>query len=136
MSPASSLAQRCSVTASLKVLLSSSSLVTEVTMSIRRVIDWTAPSAPPRRSREVAPSVPAVVTGPGAGSVTVTTSRRAPSCSVATPAIRLASNGPAGPSSLHSTRLVFPVLATAASWLCTAARDGRSTNAVSSLPVA
>ncbi len=66
----------------------------------------------------------------------MTTSRRAPSGSVVTPAIRLASNGPACPSSLHSTRLAFPVLATAANWLCTAARDGRSTNAVSGLPVA
>ena len=37
-SPASSRAQRCSVTASLNVLLSSSSLVTAVTMSIRRVM--------------------------------------------------------------------------------------------------
>ena len=35
---ASSRAQRCSVTASLNVLLSSSSLVTAVTVSIRRVI--------------------------------------------------------------------------------------------------
>jgi hypothetical protein len=39
MSPASSRAQRCSVTASLNVLLSRSSLVTAVTMSIRRVIE-------------------------------------------------------------------------------------------------
>ena len=38
MSPASSRAQRWSVTASLNVLLSSSSLVTAVTMSIRRVM--------------------------------------------------------------------------------------------------
>ena len=39
ISPASSRAQRCTVTASLNVLLSSSSLVTAVTMSIRRVTE-------------------------------------------------------------------------------------------------
>ncbi len=40
------------------------------------------------------------------------------------------------PSSEQATRRPLPVLTTAASWECTAARDGRSTNAVSALPVA
>jgi hypothetical protein len=45
MSPASSRAHRCSVTASLNVLLSRRSLVTAVTMSIRRAMASTVPSA-------------------------------------------------------------------------------------------
>ena len=40
------------------------------------------------------------------------------------------------PSSEQATRRPLPVRTTAASWECTAARDGRSTNAVSALPVA
>ncbi len=63
-------------------------------------------------------------------------SRRVPSCSVMTSAARVAVTGPSGPSSRHSTSRAFPVRAAAASWLLTAARDGRSTNAVSALPVA
>ena len=59
-----------------------------------------------------------------------------PSCSVITSAARVAVTGPSGPSRRHSTSRAFPVRAAAASWLLTAARDGRSTNAVSALPVA
>ena len=51
-------------------------------------------------------------------------------------AVRVAGTGPAGPSSVQSACLAVPVRAEAASWLCTAAREARSTNAVSGLPVA
>jgi len=124
MSPASSRAQRCSVTASLNVLLSRSSLVTAVTMSIRRVMDSISPGG----------ATPPVTPSSGTVAPAVTTSRRAPS--VSTLAVRVAGTGPPGPSSVQSACLAAPVLAAAASWLCTAAREGRSTNAVSGLPVA
>jgi len=126
-SPASSRAQRCSVTASLNVLLSSSSLVTAVTMSIRRVIAWTSP-VPLSSCREGLGEVCA----PAAA----TTSSRVPSWRVMTSAARVAGTGPSGPSSRHSTSRAFPVRATAASWLLSAARDGGSTNAVRAFPVA
>jgi hypothetical protein len=139
-SPASSRAHRWIVRASLKVLLSSSSLVTAITRSIRRVMARTAASAvlPLSRSRGVAPLAAAAGSDPATGfaGAAVTTSSRAPSCNVTASTVRDASAGPSGPSSLHSTCRAVPVRATAASWLCTAARDGRSTNAVSGLPVA
>jgi len=137
-SPASSRAQRWRVTASLNVLLSSSSLVTAVTISVRRVMARTRssrggrPSPDPARSRGAF----AAPRPPWAGPATVTTSSRAPSCMVRTSAVKVASTGPSGPSSLHSTCLAVPVRAAAASWLLTAARDGRSTKAVSARPVA
>ena len=66
ISPASSRAQRCTVTASLNVLLSSSSLVTAVIMSIRRVTEAvlstaasSSANAASRSARASAPGRPA-----------------------------------------------------------------------------
>ena len=133
MSPASSRAHRWRVTASLNVLLSSSSLVTAVTISIRRVMAWMSPSDPPASLG----SLTFFGAGPAtAGLSAVTTSNRAPSCIVMTSTVKVASTGPCGPISLHSTWRVVPVRAAAASWLLTAARDGRSTKAVRARPVA
>ena len=81
MPPASSRAQRCSVTASLNVLLSSSTLVTAVIMSIRRVI---APTSAPVSSaglgaaRLARAGTDAAVSGLAAA----TTTSRVPSCRV------------------------------------------------------
>ncbi len=137
MSPASRRAHRWIVRASLKVLLSSSSLVTAITRSIRRVMARTAPSAviplPCSRGAAVLVRFAGRVGFAGAA---VTTSSLAPSGNVTASTNRDASAGPSGPSSLQSTCRAVPVRATAARRLCTAAREGRSTNAVSGLPVA
>ena len=119
------------MTASLNVLLSRRSLVTAVTMSIRLVIASISPggATPP-----VPPPAPGGTHPPDPPWVRATTSSRAPSSSML--AVRVAATGPAGPSSVQSACLGAPVLVAAASWLCTAAREARSTNAVSGLPVA
>ena len=108
MSPASSRAHRCSVTASLNVLLSSSSLVTAVTMSIRRVMARTSALGSSAGFR-ASPAVGLARRFAGwPGLAAVTTSSRVPSCNVMTSAVRVASTGPSGPSSLHSTCLAVP----------------------------
>ena len=60
ISPASSRAQRCRVTASLNVLLSSRSLVTAVTMSIRLITASISPggATPPLLGGPIPPDPP------------------------------------------------------------------------------
>ena len=53
----------------------------------------------------------------------------------ATATVSWVSTAPSGPSRRQLTWRDRPVRAAAASWLCTAARDGRSTKAVNIFPV-
>ena len=103
MSPASSRAQRCNVTASLNMLLSSSSLVTAVTMSIRRVMARTSPAA----SSPSCARARVALDGTDPPGAAETTSRRVPSCSVITSAARVAVDGPVRPEqpALHQPGL-------------------------------
>jgi hypothetical protein len=109
MLPASTRAHRCSVTASLNVLLSSSTRVTAVTMSIRRVIAPTSPSASSaggeagRRARAGAGAGAGAGAraGPAAavcGLAAATTTSRVPSGKVMTSTARVTSTGPSAPS--------------------------------------
>ena len=142
ISPASSLAHRCRVTASLNVLLSSSSRVTVVTMSIRWVIDAIDASAPGAAFAASFPaSFPAALgrcERAGAvcwGAAVITSTGGSPGRSIAV-AVSVMSSWPSAASMRQSARRGPPVRATAASCVCTAARDPRSTKFVSGLPVA
>ena len=139
-SPASSRAHRCRVTASLNVLLSRSSRVTDVTMSSRLVIAVMAGSVASSITAGAAPSAaapPAAVTAESApaGATVTMNSGGSPGSSTAA-AVRVASSGPVEVSTRQLAFRSAPVRATAASCVCSAARNGRSTKDVSGLPVA
>ena len=109
MLPASSRAQRCSVTASLNVLLSRSSLVTAVTMSIRLTLLTRGddPPEPPALGGAARPPEPPGPPSGGIAAPTVTTSNGTPCLSRL--AVRVADTGPFGPSSVQSACLAVPM---------------------------
>ena len=139
ISPASSRAHRCSVTASLNVLLSSSTLVTAVTASSRRVMAATAGSPfafAAGRFAGLSSRCGSPATAGTAVRVAVTIRTDGSPGRSAAAAVSMTSTGPSPLSSRQPAVRCLPVRATAASCVCTVARKGRSTNAVSGLPVA
>jgi hypothetical protein len=125
------------VTASLNVLLSSSSLVTAVTMSSRRasvVARWPFPGAGSGSAWAV-PLFPGGLWRGRPGMTVAASSGGSPGRLIPVTA-RVTAVGPPGASIRHPACRGSPVRTTAASCVCTAARCGGSTKTVSCLPVA
>ena len=126
------------MTASLNVLLSSRTLVTAVTASSRRVMAAMAGSPLAFAAARFAglSSRSAAIAPDGAPGVAVTIRTGGSPGRSAAAAVSVTSTGPSEARIRQPTVRGLPVRATAASSVWTAALKGRSTNAVSGLPVA